>query len=142
MRLRLRRMTSRVVSRPPLFMYVFYYNFNNLRFNKSHNTNDFSAANALIYFVLSELMQCRLFKLLLDTLRLFPPARALRRLTDPCHYDALAALLRAALLRAGGSRGTERGHTGVCDEQNTPSRQAIALQSSSRNCSPAPDLVL
>ena len=33
-----------------------------------------------------------------------------------------------------------KSHTGVC-EINTPFAQALALQSNSRNCSPAPDLV-
>ena len=44
----------------------FYYHFNNLRFNKSQNINDSSAAHAVISFASSEHLKCRLLKWLLD----------------------------------------------------------------------------
>ena len=46
----------------PRFMYGFYHHFNNLRFNKSRNLNDYSAAHVVVSFVSSELMKCRLLK--------------------------------------------------------------------------------
>ena len=45
------------------FMHGFYYYyFNNLRFNKSQNINELSAADVFISFVSSELLRCRLLK--------------------------------------------------------------------------------
>ena len=47
-------------------MYGVYYHFNNLRFGKSRNIDDCSAANVVVSFVSSEFMKCRLPKGSLD----------------------------------------------------------------------------
>ena len=44
------------------FMYGFYYHFNNLRFKKSQNVKECSAAHEVISFVSSETFKCRLLK--------------------------------------------------------------------------------
>ena len=48
------------------FMYGFYYHLNSQRFKQSHDINDYSAAHVVSCFVSSELLKCRLLKLLLD----------------------------------------------------------------------------
>ena len=55
------------VGKSPTFMYGFYYHFNNLRFNKSHDINDLLAAHVVIVCrVLNEFLKCMLLKLWLD----------------------------------------------------------------------------
>ena len=49
-----------------LLVHGFYCNFNNLRFNKSQNTNDESAAHVVVYAVSGDIVTCRLLKWLLD----------------------------------------------------------------------------
>ena len=50
---------------PAALMYGFYNHFNNLRFKKTRNLDDYSAAHVVISFVSREIMICRLLKLLL-----------------------------------------------------------------------------
>ena len=53
-----RSASSRVVRGK--FMYGFYYQFSNLRFGKTQNVNDCSAAHVVVYVVSSEMLKCRL----------------------------------------------------------------------------------
>ena len=60
------------------------------------------------------------------------------------YYDSLAAAALRSARRRGAqteARMLRTRHTGVC-EQDTPFTGASAMQSCSRNSSPAPDLVL
>ena len=47
-------------------VYGFYRRFNNLRFKATQAIDDFSAAHIRCYYVSSDIIQCRLLKLLLD----------------------------------------------------------------------------
>ena len=55
------RRSPKVCSRP-CFMYGLYYRFDNPRFRKSQNLNDYAGAHVDVYRVSSEHLKCRLFK--------------------------------------------------------------------------------
>ena len=46
----------------PVLMYGSYYNFKNIRFNKSQHINDLSAAHVDIHYISREMLTCRLLK--------------------------------------------------------------------------------